>query len=197
MKLRKGEWFVVLFNLAYIIPFTLFYLSIKNYEFLWYVLVLVGFALLIGLTLRKTNFDYLALWGLTFWGLLHMAGGGLIVGDGVLYALEIWKIANVGDTYFIKFDQFVHAFGFGVSTIVAYQLLKPRVKKMHLGLLYGLCVFIAMGAGALNEVVEFMAVVVATETGVGGYFNTGLDLVSNMIGSFIALFIIHLKYERR
>ena len=196
MKLKRGEWFFVLFNLAYIIPFTIYYLSIKNYEFLWYVVVLVGFALLIGLTLRKTNFDYLALGGLSLWGLLHMTGGGLIVGENVLYAFEVWKIANVGDTYFIKFDQFVHAFGFGVSTIVAYQLLKPRIKKMNLSLLYGLCVFIAMGAGALNEVVEFIAVVVAPATGVGGYFNTGLDLVSNMIGSFIALFIIHLKYEK-
>ncbi|SRR3989344_2717828 len=196
MKLKRGEWFFVLFNLAYIIPFTIYYLSIKNYEFLWYVVVLVGFALLIGLTLRKTNFDYLALGGLSLWGLLHMTGGGLIVGENVLYAFEVWKIANVGDTYFIKFDQFVHAFGFGVSTIVAYQLLKPRIKKMNLSLLYGLCVFIAMGAGALNEVVEFIAVVVAPATGVGGYFNTGLDLVSNMIGSFIALIIVHLKYEK-
>ena len=192
MKLKRGEWFFVLFNLAYIIPFTIYYLSIKNYEFLWYVVVLVGFALLIGLTLRKTNFDYLALGGLSLWGLLHMTGGGLIVGENVLYAFEVWKIANVGDTYFIKFDQFVHAFGFGVSTIVAYQLLKPRIKKMNLSLLYGLCVFIAMGAGALNEVVEFIAVVVAPATGVGGYFNTGLDLVSNMIGSFIALIIVHM-----
>ena len=196
MKLKRGELFFVLFNLAYIIPFTIYYLSIKNYEFLWYVVVLVGFALLIGLTLIKTNFDYLALGGLSLWGLLHMTGGGLIVGENVLYAFEVWKIANVGDTYFIKFDQFVHAFGFGVSTIVAYQLLKPRIKKMNLSLLYGLCVFIAMGAGALNEVVEFIAVVVAPATGVGGYFNTGLDLVSNMIGSFIALIIVHLKYEK-
>ncbi len=162
---------------------------------MWYVFVLVFFGLLIGLTLRKTNFDYVALWGLSLWGLLHMSGGSLVVNGNVLYALEIWHLIDIGDTYVLKFDQFVHMFGFGVTTLVAYQLLKPRIKEMHQGLLYGFLFFLAMGAGALNELVEFLAVVVMSETGVGGYFNTGLDIVANAFGSVIALVFIHLWYE--
>ena len=81
LGLRNGEWFLVFFNLAYILALAFYYLSIKNYEFLWYVVVLIFFFLLIGLTLRKTNFDYLILWLLSIWGFLHMAGGGIWIGN--------------------------------------------------------------------------------------------------------------------
>ena len=40
-----------------------------------------------------------------------------------------------------------------------------------------------MGLGALNEVVEFVAVLTMPETNVGGYTNTGWDLVSNLAGA--------------
>jgi hypothetical protein len=196
MKIRRGEWWLLIFTAIYILAFAAYYISVSNFEFMWYVLVLVIFAVLIGTTLRKTNFDYIALWGLSLWGLLHMVGGGVPVGDTVVYGLEIVRLFEVGDTYVLKMDQLIHAFGFGVTTIVAYQLLKPRAKKMARGLLYGLLFFIAMGAGALNELVEFLAVVVFPDTGVGGYFNTGLDIVSNAIGSLIALLFVHWKYEK-
>ena len=195
MGIKKGEWALILFTLGYILIYTIYYLSRKNYEFLIYVGVLVFFAVLILATLRKTNFDYITLWGLSIWGLLHMSGGSLRIGDGVLYALEVFKFLNVGDTYVLKFDQVVHAFGFGVTTLVAYHILKTRIKNMHRGLLYGLCVFIAMGAGALNEIVEFLAVAILPKTGVGGYFNTGLDLVFNGLGSLIAVIFIHFYYK--
>ena len=129
MKLRKGEWLLVFFNLAYIIAFALYYINIRNYEFLWYVLVLMFFFILIGTTLRKTNFDYLVLWLLSLWGFFHMAGGGIWVGENVLYAFEIIKLFNIGDTIVFKFDQFVHAFGFGTTTLVAWHLLKPYLNN--------------------------------------------------------------------
>ncbi|HLD98314.1 MAG TPA: DUF2238 domain-containing protein [Candidatus Nanoarchaeia archaeon] len=197
IKLKKGEWFLILFNLAYVIAFAVYYISIKNYEFLWYVLVLVFFFLVIGLTLRKTNFNYLILWGLSLWGLLHMSGGGLIIRGDVLYGLELIHLFDIGDTYVLKFDQFVHAFGFSVTTLVAWHLLKPYLnQKTNYKVIYVLLVAIAMGAGVLNEIVEFIAVVVAPETGVGGYYNTALDLVFNTIGSVIAVIFIHFKYRK-
>ncbi len=49
---------------------------------------------------------------------------------------------------------------------------------------------IGMGAGALNEVIEFMAVLIFPETGVGGYYNTAGDLTANLIGSLLALIYI-------
>jgi hypothetical protein len=197
MNLRKGEWLLVIFTALYIIGFAWYYLSIQDYEFMWYVFVLVMFALLVASTLRKSNFDYVALWGLSLWGLFHMVGGGVPAGDGVVYGLEIIRLFEVGDTYVLKMDQLIHIFGFGVATLVGYQLLRPRAKKMSRGLLYGLLFFIGMGGGAINELVEFAAVVYFPETGVGGYFNTGLDIVANGVGVLIALVLIHFGYEKR
>lgn len=192
--LKKGEIFLFLFNAVYIIAFAFYYISIKNYEFLWYIAVAVFFVLLIGLTLHKSNFDYIILWGLSIWLLLHMAGGGIRVGGNVLYALQLIPIYQSGEIFILKFDQFVHFFGFGVTTLVAYHLLKPYLNnKTNYKVIYVLLVAISMGAGALNEIVEFMAVLAFPNTGVGGYYNTALDLVFNTFGAIFGVVLIHFR----
>lgn len=197
MRLKKSDWPLVIFNLAYILAFAFYYISIKNYEFLWYVGVLVFFAVLIMSTLSKSKFDYFVLWGLSIWGLLHMAGGGVRVGDNVLYALEIIKLFNVGDTFVLKFDQFVHFYGFGVTTLAAYHLLKPYFnERTNYKVVYPLLAAVSMGLGALNEIVEFIAVVTFPQTGVGGYYNTALDLVFNMLGAIAGAFVVHWRRIR-
>ena len=195
MKYKREQLFVLFFTLAYLLAFTIYYLSIKNYEFLWYVAVVVFFVFLIGSTLNKTEFDYTILWGLSLWGLLHMAGGGVRVGEGVLYAWRIYPFVDINPEFFIlKFDQLVHAFGFGVATLVMFHLLKPAVNKgVSRRVVYFSAAMAGMGLGALNEIVEFIAVVVAEETGVGGYFNTALDLVFNFVGVLIAIMFVHLR----
>jgi hypothetical protein len=47
-----------------------------------------------------------------------------------------------------------------------------------------------MGFGALNEVIEFAATLTMPHTNVGGYVNTGWDLVSNLVGCALAAVII-------
>jgi hypothetical protein len=49
-----------------------------------------------------------------------------------------------------------------------------------------------MGFGALNEVVEFAATQLLPDTNVGGYVNTGWDLVFNLVGSAAAALAIGL-----
>ena len=49
-----------------------------------------------------------------------------------------------------------------------------------------------MGLGALNEVVEFAATLLVPETNVGGYLNTGWDLVANTTGATTAAVLIWL-----
>jgi hypothetical protein len=51
-----------------------------------------------------------------------------------------------------------------------------------------------MGLGALNEVVEFIATLFL-ETNVGGYRNTGFDLIYNTVGATIAAFLIARHYQ--
>lgn len=198
MKIRKGEWYLIFFTLAYILAFAIYYISIKNFEFMWYVGVLVFFFLLIAGTMHKSKFDYLILWGLSIWGLLHMAGGGVRIGDNVLYAWEIIRIIDVGDTFILKFDQFVHFFGFGVTTLLAFHLLKPYLnEKTNYVIIYPFLVAVSMGLGALNEIVEFMAVVFFQDTGVGGYYNTALDIVFNTLGAIVAVFVVHFRRKRQ
>jgi hypothetical protein len=47
-----------------------------------------------------------------------------------------------------------------------------------------------MGLGAANEVVEFVITLIVPDTNVGGFVNTGWDLVSNMTGAVGACVII-------
>ena len=53
-----------------------------------------------------------------------------------------------------------------------------------------LCAAGGMGFGALNEVIEFIAVLTIPNTNVGGYENTAWDMVSNLVGSVIAAVVI-------
>ncbi len=108
MNLKRGEWYLVLFNLAYLIPFTIYYITIKNFEFLWYIVILVAILLLVAVIARRYKFSPYLLWGLSIWGLLHMAGGGVKVGSEVLYALQIVHLVDIGDTYILKYDQLIH-----------------------------------------------------------------------------------------
>jgi hypothetical protein len=51
-----------------------------------------------------------------------------------------------------------------------------------------------MGFGALNEVIEFIAVLTIPNTNVGGYIHTGWDLVFNLIGCLIAAMMIRSRW---
>ncbi|MBP9856233.1 MAG: DUF2238 domain-containing protein, partial [Candidatus Pacebacteria bacterium] len=183
------KWFLIIFNLAYVLGFGAYYLLSGNYEFVWYVAVLVFFFILVLATWHRAKFDSVILWGLSIWGLLHMAGGGLKVGDGVLYSLHLIPIIGSGDAYILKFDQVVHFFGFAVATLVVYHLLKPYLNSQtNWKVVYPLIIAAGMGLGVLNEIVEFMAVVIFPNTGVGGYYNPAIDLIFNTFGSIAPAF---------
>ncbi len=190
MKLTRAHWLLVIFNAAYIAAFTVYYLSIGNLEFLWYVAVLVGFFIAIALTLTRSKFDYVILGGLSLWGFLHMAGGGIRVGDSVLYAYHLIPIVGSGEYFILKYDQAVHMFGFGVATLVAYHLLKPQLtERWNRSVVYTFVALAGMGLGVVNEIVEFIPTLLV-ETGVGGYGNTLLDLIFNTLGAILAIIFI-------
>lgn len=191
MHFTKQQWAVLLFSLTYTLGFGAFYVLQGNYEFLWYVAILVFFLILLVSTINKTHFTPLILWGLSIWGLLHMAGGSIPVGDGVLYGVQVIDFISNGEMSILKYDQVIHMFGFGVATLVAHHLLAPRWKEgSSKMLLYALAVGVGMGLGTINEILEFIAVLVLPETGVGGYVNTSLDLIANMTGALLAMVFV-------
>lgn len=192
--MTKAHIPLALFTLLYTVAFGGYYISIQNFEFVWYIVVLVFFAALIAGTLGKTKFPLWLLWLLSLWGLMHMAGGGLIVSGDVLYRYELIHLFGSGDSFVLKFDQGVHFYGFLVATFAIWYLIKPYVSNPYAIPVLLTALFAGMGLGALNEVVEFLAVVFASQTGVGGYYNTALDLVFNTLGALVA---VALLYSRR
>ena len=190
MILKPGQRPILLVNLILLVGFTVFYGARQNYEFLLYLGVIVFFLAVILMTNHRVNYPNSVLWGLTAWAFLHMAGGGFRVGDGVLYHVILIPISAEYGVF--RFDQFVHIVGFAVATLMMYTLLKPLLRPDPPGwtALSIVVVMAGLGVGALNEIVEFAATVLVPETGVGGYINTSLDLVADLIGALCALVYI-------
>jgi len=191
IKIKKRHQPIIIALAVFLGGFSLFFLSSQNYEFLIYVGIILFLGLLVFFTDNKVNYPNGVLWGLTLWAFLHMAGGGLSVAGERLYDKIL--IPMVGEPYNIfKYDQLVHMIGFGVATYLMYVLLAPFLKKdaRKTSRLLLVIAMAGMGAGALNEVFEFMATLLASENGVGGYENTALDLVANLVGALLALVVI-------
>jgi uncharacterized membrane protein YjdF len=192
--MKKGLWWLLIFNLLYIIGFTIYYVSIKNFEFLLYILIMVVLFLVIVFTYSKTKFNYLVLWLLSLWGLLHMIGGGTIVRGKVVYALELIPIWVTENFYILKYDQFVHAYLYFVVVFVIWHLVKGSLgKKPNYYIIYPVIALASIGIGAFNEIAEFSAVLFFAETGVGGYYNTAWDIVFNALGAILGTIVLHFK----
>ena len=197
---RRTILCVALFTTAYVLAASAAALWSGNREFAFYIVVMLLLAAAVYLVDRRIRFSPLVLWGLSLWGLTHMAGGLVPVPEpwpisGDLRVLYSWWIIPGS----LKYDHVVHAYGFGVTTWVCWEGLRSILRGRGLaevqptvGMLV-LCGAASMGFGALNEVVEFVAVLLVPETNVGDYFNTGWDLVANLACVVMAAAIIALS----
>ena len=191
---------VTAFTLAYLIAAGAAALATGNGEFLFYIGAMVVLLAVVAAAHRRVGFTAGVLWGLSIWGLVHMAGGIVPVPaswpiNGEVRVLYSWWI--IPDR--LKYDQVVHAYGFGVTTFVCWQGLQAILRDVGepairptLGMLT-LCTAASLGFGALNEVIEFAATRIMTDTNVGDYTNTGWDLVSNSVGAIAAAVVIRIK----
>ena len=128
----------------------------------------------------RVHFSSAVLWIFCAWGFAHMAGGLVPVGSGVLYNTSL-------GVPLLRYDRLVHAVGFGTAAIACWQGLCAALgSRPDVGPgLAALVALMGMGVGAVNEVVEFWASH-AFAANVGGYQNTGWDLVANLIGCSVA-----------
>ena len=116
------------------------------------------------------------------------------IAGNTVYSLRLIDfIDNGGQFYILKMDQLIHFYGFFVAAILVYQLLKSIAPDIRTS--PKLSIFLAwigsMGLGALNEVVEFIAFISLAQTGVGDVYNTGLDLLFNLLGALVGAFAAH------
>jgi len=187
---RKGQIPILVTNLIILSVFSIVFFRRENYEFLAYIGVTLFFLLLIVFTNKRVYYPNFLLWALTLWSLSHMCGGGVFIGDHKLYDQMIYTF--VGEPFWIfRYDQLVHIIGFGASTLAMFYVLRPSLKAGHgwKGVLV-VVVMAGLGVGALNEIVEFITSLLVEDTGVGGYINTSLDLVADLIGAILAAFLI-------
>lgn len=199
---RTGLTRVALFSIFYLLAALAGAFATGNREFVFYIVVMVVLGAVVGFVHFRIGLPEPALWALSIWGLAHMAGGLIAVPAGwptqgpnqVLYSL--WLIPER-----LKYDQIVHAYGFGVTTWICWLGLQASLTGSGVDAVptAGRLVLVwvaGQGFGALNEVIEFAATLLVPETNVGGYRNTGWDLVANLVGATIAVLLIRFLYER-
>lgn len=167
-------------------------ISTGGQEFLFYIAVVAALMVAVAIIHRRFPLTLPTLWALLAWAALHMAGGMVPLPEptGVLY--NLWLIPPV-----LKYDQLVHAYGFGVTAWVCWQILRQTCRVPPTSFVplaaSALC---SMGLGALNEEIEFAATKLVERTNVGDYENNAWDLVFNMTGAVIAVALIRLTHGR-
>lgn len=192
---EKTELKIMLFfTIYYLLLFTILAIIKHNYEFLFYTFFMSIMIIMVVLYHKKIHLSFYLMVGLTLMGALHIYGGNIYINSIRLY--DYWLIDGI-----FKYDNLVHTIGIAIATIVAYNILNPHLdeKLKHNRILLSLIlILIAMGIGAMNEIIELLAVVFLNASSqVGDYMNNALDLVFNMIGSMLAcLFLSHYHHKR-
>jgi len=187
--MKKNLKPLIIFIYTFLLAFIIYFFSVSNYEFIGYTIV-VGFLFYFLLRLDKTyNFPVYSLWLFIGWVIMHMFGGGLYVKGEKLYALVLINL--IGDPFFIlRYDRFIHAYCYFAFSILIYYILKKHIKGKDSVLLI-FTILSAIGIGLLNEVIEFGMVIFADAgQAVGGYYNTALDVVFNLIGAILGTLFV-------
>lgn len=185
-KLSKFAWF----NLGILICFTAYFLVKLNFEFLIYAVSISVFIYILEKTDRIFKYTQLAKAGFTAWLFLHLLGGTLYLKGFRLYDTILINLA--GEPYnILKYDQAIHVFCYFVMTMFLHSIVmhisEKNAGKITIGFITTLA---ALGLSAVNEIIEFSAVVFFNSDGVGGYYNNALDLVFNLIGILIAIAVL-------
>ena len=186
---------IVAVTICSLLFFAIFILIKGNYEFLFYLFVVLALATTVCIAQKKVHFPPFVLWHLVVWATLHLAGGNLSFAGTRLYDAVLYPL--IGEPYHIlRFDQLVHVYGFFAATLASYYVLKPLCKKEHHACaLFFIVIMAGLGLGALNEIVEFTATLLVPHTGVGGYINNALDLVADLLGAIIAMIYLRQREQ--
>jgi hypothetical protein len=111
----------------------------------------------------------------------HLAGGLVTVGGDVLYnAHPRWHM--------FQYDHVFHASASGIATIVLWTFLAKELNSVPGAI--AVSALGGLGVGAFNELIEFLATLAHHGSHVGGYMNTGWDLVSNTTGATVASIVL-------
>ncbi len=191
--LKKKNYLILIFTVAYFIAFTVNAIIWANFEFLYYTVLMVIIIYLVITLSKKLHLGFFILFNLSILGFLHLLGGNFYLGPIRLY--DFYLLPGI-----IRYDNFIHTHATFIATLALYSLLSDfideRVRQRY-PIFALILVLMAIGLGTINELVELFAVVAfGVAEKVGGYFNNSLDLFFNTVGSILATIIIYFYRER-
>jgi hypothetical protein len=156
-----------------------------------YVVIVTAGAVVVAAVEPPDGFGRVVLAGLSLWAVGHLAGGIVGIGDD----RTLYNAVLPGG---LHFDNAVHFVGFGTAGLAWWEATRPWLPATA-GRPVGVWVAVwlaGMGVGALNEVLEFVFTLLVEDTNVGGYHNTGRDLIANMLGAAVAATIAAVRHRR-
>ncbi len=188
LSVKKNKLIVLLiFTASYLILFTILAVLKKNYEFVFYSIFLFAILLFVRFYYKDLRLTVPILVLLSFFGALHTMGVNIYIGNTRLYEIYIYP-------RLFRYDNLVHIVGSFTAAMISFNFLRPyiesvKIKSKTVTLI--IIVLIALGFGAVNEILELGAVVfVDAQNQVGDYMNNALDLCFNLLGSTLAAFYI-------
>lgn len=118
----------------------------------------------------------------------HLAGGLVTVGDDVLYNAH-------PHLHLFQYDHIFHASASGFAAMVLWRFLSTQTDSRAGAA--GVSILGSIGVGATNELIEFLVTLAHRGEHVGGYRNTGWDLLANTVGAVVATAAIAIASNRR
>ena len=175
------------------LAFFLISILTNNYLLLYYTSLVIIITLFAAIYHKKVHLSPLLAFAFVLFMVLHFIGL-LHIADTRIYDLWIIQIIK------LRYDNIMHLLGAFIATIVAYNILipylDPKVKQRPI-LLTLLLVLIALGIGAINEIVELIAIALFNIAEiVGDYMNNALDMLFNLFGSLLAVLIIQVYHKK-
>lgn len=181
------------YGLSFLLAGLLILLTIvlQNHEFLLYAVTVLALVVVIYKTDQYFKFKQLGLWLFNVWLILHILGG-LASYQGVRF-YDLILLDLVGEPYHIlKYDQFVHFYCYLVMSILMWSVVQKIARPDASGVVVCVVTILAASSvGAVNEIIEFLAVVMLGTDGVGGYTNTAIDLVANLLGAIVGTLFMY------
>ena len=195
MDEKRQIRFMLYFTLLYLVIFSVNSLIKRNYEFLYYSVIVFTLLIVTVLYYQKIQLNIHILLGLTILGALHIFGGNVHLFGTRIY--DLWLIPHV-----FRYDNLVHCVGSFVGVFIVYNFLRPHLDKKvehNFLLLSVILILMVMGIGAFNELLELLGVVVlGVAKEVGDYMNNALDLLFNLLGSVVACLVLtHNQKKKR
>ena len=187
-KIKLFAWFTILvFAIFLVVSFL-----VKNYEFVYYSVLLIPLIFVIYKVHKRIHLNFLMFVLVAVFFTLHLLGGLLHISGSRLYDLVFFDL--------VTYDNLIHFFGSFILVFVSYNLVHKEIPINRLSLFTwgALLVLMSLGFGVIAEFVEFSSVLLFNAPAAArDYFNNSMDLIINLIGAIVASGIIIFYHKKK